>query len=219
MNLAALTRTEYTKHMLSCKKCGTISWQQRHEAVNNMLHKTLKYNGMTSVCNPRDFPLPGNSRGGPDQVITFQAQNIALDVAVTENDPETTFKVKMNKYEDFSLAHNFSILPFVTTIQGTLCHRTLSLLKQFWYYPFPDTLFRESLLLNFQFALVRGLKSGIDRFHIQNQNTSFPTLSPSLAPSSLATPHLTPSDLLPSLPSTTSSSPVMRDEELLSPTV
>lgn len=180
--LVHLSSTEYTKHILSCRTCGAKNFHNRHEAVNNMLHRTMKHHGLNSDLNPKNLPVPGNLKGGPDCVVGIQGTNYAIDVAITTNDPDVIFQTKLRQYTSFSSLHSFTTFPFVSTIYGTLSHRSVSILKHFWYYPYPNQDFREALLSNFQFALISGIKLGIDKFHAQEHLPSLPTPTPPLPP-------------------------------------
>jgi ribonuclease HI len=168
--LAHLRPEVYTRHMLTCKYCGAKNFHHRHEAINNMLQRTLKFHGYNTVLNPREFPIPGKTRGGPDLLVDVRSKTYAIDVAVTILDKaETIFARKMHHYKSFAETTKFITLPFVTTVNGSLCARTIELLKELWYYPYPDIDVREDLLSNFQFSLIRGIKIGIDLFHSQQK--------------------------------------------------
>ena len=170
LQLQSLSASDYFHHIMTCVSCAAKNWHHRHEEVNNMLHRTLRHHAVTSSLNPKDYPLPEKTKGGPDIVFWHAGETYSLDVAITQEDPEMIFQRKTKKYEQHIIRTKHILLPFVSSIFGTLCARTIALLKPLWYYPYPNNDFREALLTNFQFALIRGMIAGIKKFTFQNSD-------------------------------------------------
>ena len=135
-----------------------------------MLHKTLRFHGISSQLNPKGYPLPHKTKGGADLIVSHAGKVFAIDVAIAKEKlaTETTervdhvFNAKMRNYEEFHNLTNFTIVPFVLSVYGVLSPQTIELIKEWWKYPFVDLLLRDALFSNIQFALIRGLIFGHD---------------------------------------------------------
>jgi hypothetical protein len=68
-NVGTLDHVTLAAHLDSCHHCGTPIYDMRHESVVNAIVATFKYNSLIVESNPKDLPLPGKQRRGPDFVV------------------------------------------------------------------------------------------------------------------------------------------------------
>lgn len=168
LQLADLGRADYTNHVLSCSHCAACLFNMRHEQVNNMLHRTLKFHSVYSTLNPKDLPRPNNSRGGPDLVI-YNNDITAVDVSIclpheNFNSIQCRHNFKMRNYKEFSEKTTFKILPWVMSAYGSLSPQCIEAAKTLAHQIGSSSLFHD-LINNSIFALFRGQLQGIATLH------------------------------------------------------
>jgi len=173
---------DYTEHFLSCNHCGALAFILRHEHVAASLHKNFKWNGLYSQLNPKEYPIPGNSRGGPD-VVLFSRQVYAFDVAVVKPATEATttsslrsrFTAKLNHYSDFALTTGMVPTPFVMSVYGVVATDTVNRMTTISSgIKGGHHLFTE-IMVNAQFELLRGMFLGNKGLHARKNEKEIGT--------------------------------------------
>jgi hypothetical protein len=129
IELASLSRQAFSHHLDKCLHCGAPAFRLRHELTVQSIVSTCKYHGLICDSNPKDLPLPGKRRGGPDFVI-WGSRVFAGDVCITANKPSTVFGAKIRKYADFVQQTHATCLPFAMSNLGLIDPKTVSLLKE-----------------------------------------------------------------------------------------
>ena len=179
------TKFEFTQHMLSCPRCAGLTNHTRHEAVNNMLHKTLSYHSISHSINPKKLPIPGKTRGGADLLLfetTCSSTIYAIDVAIAKEkkDNESNdrsaliFARKLKHYEEYCLQTGQVAFPFVMSIYGVIFKKSLTLLKKALKNCLSSPFLLPDLISNVQFALIRGLRVGMMRTWARKQQDEDP---------------------------------------------
>ena len=163
----------FTRHSTTCQECVQAMIYARHEAVVDAIRKTNKFYGVpTHIPRITEFPLPDNSRGGPDIMIFGKEKGDAVDVTITTVDRvrpgekfssslKAVFDAKMRKYEGFQVATQYRIVPFVMSHVGIIARETRALTKQ-WSESAADHQFLFDLYNHVQIALI---KSQYDMFN------------------------------------------------------
>ena len=157
--------------MLSCQHCGPQWWQIRHEAVNNMLHKVLKFHSISSTLNPKGFPIPGKNKGGPDQII-YTYKTMAVDVSIAKTSSErykhdamrAREALKQKKYESFLKDTKFDLMTWVMDETGQHSTATQRIMKDL-AQTLSDTQLLHDALNYTTFELLKSTKRGIEALH------------------------------------------------------
>lgn len=127
VDIVSLDPQQFSSHIDSCLHCGAPSFHLRHECVVTVIGATFRYNGLVTEINPKDLPLPGKRKGGPDFVV-WGSPMFAGDVCTTCNKTITIFGAKETKYVHFCEATGAICFPFAMTSTGTIDHSTLEIL-------------------------------------------------------------------------------------------
>jgi hypothetical protein len=79
-NVQALSPPAFTKHFLTCRKCGPNHFNLRHKAVQDAMGRVLRFYNVTKKVEPK-IPVPGNKRGGSDLlVLTTKTYSVEYNV-------------------------------------------------------------------------------------------------------------------------------------------
>lgn len=181
VQLATLTPKEYTVHMLTCPTCAALGHHHRHEHVNNVIHRVLRFNGVVSTLNPKGYPLPNNTRGGADLFVTTE-QVDAVDVAIVRPDEfvslyttlTTRENTKYRDYRQFERDTSFNCVPFVMSVYGEHGSAAYEAAKR-WSMRSSSSTTLSDLLTYTQMELIRGLAAGIDLHHARSEATGVQT--------------------------------------------
>lgn len=144
------------KHIESCSSCGGIFFYLRHEKINNVIHKTFKYHNVPSECNPKDFPLPDNTRGGPDFLVFVGSKIYCGDVVVTKGKTGDAYRRKVRTYHSFCELTGFESFPFSISTAGKIDFKTISILKEIAMQSHSPFLLND-IVAHVQFELLRGM--------------------------------------------------------------
>jgi hypothetical protein len=109
--------TDIWMHSHTCVVCAAPANHVRHERCNFAVTNTLKFYGYTVQANPKDIPIPGKRKGGPDFVM-YAHENLAGDTAVTKNSLATRFQQKIRQYQRFKTASGMVIIPWIVSTSG-----------------------------------------------------------------------------------------------------
>lgn len=176
LHLESLTPEKYTDHILTCNHCGALQFVYRHERVNNVIHRILKFSGVTSVLNPKGLPLPDKTKGGADLTVMTMGKTQAVDVAITKNDSDFTVEsklkriemVKFRNYERFKRVTGFDIVPFVMSVYGEHGECARNAAKEWALMSASTTTFIDILTFT-QHELIRGIHNGLEMLHARVQ--------------------------------------------------
>ncbi|PHR97727.1 MAG: hypothetical protein COA68_12255 [Oceanobacter sp.] len=155
-NLKTMTPEKCFQHLESCSSCGGIFFHIRHEKINNVIHKTFRYHNVPSECNPPDFPLPDNSRGGPDFVVFVGSKVYCGDVVVTKNKTSTAYRKKVHTYQSLCDLTGFEPFPFAISTMGSIDFKSLEILKAIASVSASPFLVGD-LVAHAQFEMLRGM--------------------------------------------------------------
>ena len=184
-----MTRQEFTHHSLTCKQCVQAMLHARHEKVVVAIRRTNKFHGIaTHIPNTQEFPLPGNSRGGPD-IMIFGEGTDACDVTVSyvhqplpgqhyHDELRKRFLAKQHKYAQFRALTQYRIVPYVVSHLGIVGPDTRELVQQ-WKQLAADPQYLYDLFNNTQMAVVRSQYSMFDYFKNCNDKRMLAALSSS----------------------------------------
>jgi len=171
--LANLSPEDYTEHILSCTHCGAPHFHVRHEKVNSVLHRTLRFHGMVSVINPKDLPLPNHSKGGAD-IMVYADKIFAVDVCICKdesanaqtNSMSMIANEKFRNYRQFKEQTGAEIIPFALSIYGEFSTYAIDALKYWSRYCHSNSLFHDAIN-HCQCELLRGLMFGVSLLHLK----------------------------------------------------
>ena len=158
----------FTNHFLSCSTCNNTAIRVRHEKVNNVLHRTLKFYAVTSDLNPKHIPLPEKRKGGPD-LIVYAEKTYIIDVCVTkcrsgtstDTSNDRIYSDKQKKYSSFKDRWPaMKFVPFAMTVYGRISSRSLKDLEK-WKLLGGNNLIRD-ISDNVQAEMLRGMSQGYD---------------------------------------------------------
>jgi hypothetical protein len=168
VQLAVLQPAQFTEHILACRHCGAPHFFLRHDKVLKAIFRTICAFGGVCRLNPRDLPLPGNMRGGPD-ITVYMEKAFAGDVEVCKDKPDgatcdsikAAVSSKIRHYETFAKATAFSVLPIVWSIYCEPCDEFMTALHA-WseFLGAPALVFELRNLVACE--LLRGIKMGVD---------------------------------------------------------
>ena len=170
IQLATLAPQQYTEHFMSCVHCGASQFRLRHERVNNVLHKVLRYNAVTSTLNPKDLPLPDNDKGGPDLLVYTCDTADAVDVAVCRAGDDWTRKLKavetrkMTSYQGFGMLTSYRIVPWAMNVLGEFGAAAHQAAKK-WSHQSASSSTYSDLLTFSQMEMIRGIRNGYINLH------------------------------------------------------
>jgi hypothetical protein len=156
VDLSSFSPQQCLKHVESCCSCGGIFFHIRHENVNNVIQRTFKWHNIPCSLNPKDLPLPDNSKGGPDFVVHCGSDTYCGDVNVTKNNTGREFTRKVRTYESFCEFTSFTVFPFVLSSIGKVDFKSLEILKHIAQKTQSNMLVPD-MVANVQFELLRGL--------------------------------------------------------------
>jgi len=184
-----MTPEAFTHHSLTCKQCVQAMLHARHEKVVDAIRKTHRFHGIaTHIPNMHEFPLPGNTKGGPDIMIFGEGAD-ACDVTVSyvkqpapgehsHDELRKRFLEKMNKYESFRALSQYRIVPYVVSHLGIVSADTRKLVQQ-WRPLAADPQYLYDLFNNTQMAVVRSQYSMFNYFKNCNDKKMLASLSSS----------------------------------------
>lgn len=169
-DVGQLQSTEYTQHVFSCVHCGGMQFHIRHEKVNNVIHKILRYSGIVSILNPVGLPLPDRTKGGPDLLVNTDRID-AVDVAVTRTDEFSKNRLmkavtnqKFRAYKNFEQLTSYNIVPFVMSVYGEHGVEAVQAAKYWARASSSSTTFTDLLTFS-QMELIRGMHQGLSILH------------------------------------------------------
>ena len=137
-----LSGRQLVNHFDSCKTCGKVAWDLRHDRVCAVIVSALTFHNVAAKVVSHDFsdPLVGENRGGHDvSLYRPHGTTTRLDVAVvmcqstsyeTERRKNTRFVEKLNKYAETSIAEDSECIPFVLDTSGMICCRTVDVFQR-----------------------------------------------------------------------------------------
>lgn len=158
----AASPKERFDHWYSCNRCGSAGFHHRHEAVLTEAASTAKHHLVVFQKYPKNMPVPGKSKGGPDFLITQTKKTLVGDVAVTSHSTmSSVFSRKMTTYRTFSPRINALTLPFILNTRGTLSYKTARILRDVGIHE----AFIRDVSINTQCALIKSLASSYSRLN------------------------------------------------------
>jgi hypothetical protein len=154
----------------------------------NELVKTAKYHAVVAEANPRNMPVPGKTKGGPDFLFyagsTLNSSSFVGDVAISSSSRMgTVFGKKMRTYANFSPLINGVTLPFVMNTRGAICYKTMSILEKLHV----TKSFIIDVVINSQCALFKALAASFFRLSVRPSDDEFNSLSDNEIDESLGT--------------------------------
>jgi hypothetical protein len=173
---------EYTEHVLTCSSCGSRNFNLRHDAVVSAISNTLRFHGMANSTSRTDlskFPLPGNTKGGPDIIVHTNVLTV-VDVAVCklhkDRDEVSSIKSriqeKIKKYEKFTKSTSIQLVPAVMSIYGGICKEFQGVLQGWSSYARAESL-KFDVVNNMRCAVLRGLTKGVMLLHTKYEDDEF----------------------------------------------
>ena len=160
----AASPKERFAHWYSCNRCGSAGFHHRHEAVLTEAASTAKHHLVVFQKYPKNMPVPGKTKGGPDFLITQTKKTLVGDVAVTSNSTmSSVFSRKLATYQTFSPSLNALTLPFVLNTRGTLSHKTAQIMRDVGIHE----AFIRDVSINTQCALIKSLASSYSRLNVR----------------------------------------------------
>jgi ribonuclease HI len=166
--LETLSPDAFCSHIESCLSCGAKFFHTRHEAVNNVLHKTFRYHNICTEINPKDLPLPNNANGGPDFVLFLGSEVFAGDTVITCGRTSEVFARKIVKYREFAEATSFVSFPFAMNTCGQVDYGTLTILQKIQELSSSKRLVND-IVSNAQFELLKGMFCAYKVFKARGQ--------------------------------------------------
>ena len=160
--LSMLTPEEVCKHVDSCLACGAPAFHLRHESVVQCIGRTLKHLGVICDTNPKDLPLPGKRKGGPDFMIWTGEPPYAGDVCITSNRTSDIFNSKSRKYDEFCNINQAKCFPMAMSHTGVIDNSSLEILSQVANIHHEPRIF-DYISKYVQFACITGQAAGIVR--------------------------------------------------------
>jgi ribonuclease HI len=162
VNPNTMTPEQVCQHVDSCLSCGAPAYHLRHENVVMCIEKTLKKLSLIVESNPKDLPLPGKRKGGPDFVIWSSQPTLAGDVCITCNRTKTVFNNKIRKYSEFCEQTRSVCFPFAMTTLGEIDSSSLQKLSELAQLHDDRRIFNHVSRYS-QFACITGQAQGIIR--------------------------------------------------------
>lgn len=171
-DIASFDERQYTEHVLACSHCSAFHRYIRHENVVHTISRILRYNGVTCRSNPKDFPKPDRSKGGPD-ITVYTTKIYAGDVTVCkdESKPEyssslvAAYSRKIREYTTLRSATQLTIAPLVYSAYGYPFVSTIDFFKEWSSLSDTPLLCLRNLILFTQSALLRGTCLGLINLH------------------------------------------------------
>lgn len=155
-------------HFLSCNRCGAGGFHTRHEQVLKVFKRTCDFHSHVCEENPKNLPVPGKSKGGPDFILLAKSSLVG-DVRIAKaRRLKACYTLKVNQYKQFSPAMNAMTLPFVMSTTGTFFRDTLAILKQ----QLPSQMVTD-IILNCQFSLFKAMSSSYARLSVKASDKEF----------------------------------------------
>jgi hypothetical protein len=173
--LSDMSPVQYTNHMGLCGHCSM--WSFRHDRVVSTIASSCRWHSTYVVQNPKDMPLVGAEKGGPDALV-YLDKIYAVDVSVARDatdvadryglsNMDTRFGVKTRKYEAFKQVSGFEILPFCMSVLGIVSERSIGILHQACQRMKKMDLLRD-ILRHTQFDLIRAMYSARQMLHARS---------------------------------------------------
>lgn len=161
-NLVELSKSEFTRHVLSCRHCATPGWNHRHDNVATAITKTLRFHNISATWEPK-MPLPGNERGGPD-VRFAVTEPIILDVAVCGDENPKSMSNTMDakeagKRRKYSQVKDFKFIPFVMSIYGGVNESAVNEFKRYGQI-LRDSSLVHDIMNNTTIQMIKGMMTG-----------------------------------------------------------
>jgi len=164
-DIGEMDRLHFTNHVISCCHCAAPAYHIRHEKVVYVLARTLRFHGIIATANPQGFPIPGNTRGGPD-LMMYGRETHAIDVAVSkeklggnlESALQAVYLGKKADYKTYATLTHHTVTPFVLSIYGDFHRATLDFIGDLKL----STEGRYDIMANVQCELIVGMKQGFD---------------------------------------------------------
>jgi hypothetical protein len=159
--LQMLSAEDFTNHIFSCVACGTHGWKLRHEKVLHAAARVCQFYGIYCKANPREYPNPGNTKGGCDALVST-TKCWGVDVAVVKPDHlVTAYNKKLETYEEFEALTTFQTFPMILSIHGDIYVRTLELLEEWKSYCGVGNVFLHDFSVIVTAELMRGIHHGL----------------------------------------------------------
>jgi ribonuclease HI len=170
-DLITLSSHDYCEHINTCRHCGSSNFKLRHDYVVTALCRTLRFHGITATSNPRDLPLPGNEKGGPDAIVHTNCMQ-AIDVAISKihkgkdeiASMKARIRAKIKKYIRFKASTGIDVIAAVMSIYGSISSEFEKLLQAWAVYNRSATL-KEDIENNIRCALLKGMANGVNLLH------------------------------------------------------
>lgn len=145
------------KHLHSCRQCAPLLAWHRHEQTNAVMHWTFYKQGFVSSINPKDLPVPGKKRGGPDFILWVHPTPLAGDIAVTHNSTSVRYSQKIRHYRNFSMQHGYVTLPWILSTAGYVNDNSVNAIKLL------NSKLKHELVNNSVCAMMKGQYEGFKR--------------------------------------------------------
>jgi len=157
--------------MNTCLHCGALARHIRHEKVVGIQAKTFRFHYFAAQANPRGYPCPEKTRGGPDELLYHSAGIDAIDVTIVKQSSldkqdrmQAAYSRKVRNYSNFIQSTTFTCVPFVMSHLGAIHPQTLERMR-FWAADAGNHQLFFDLCHNSQMEVIRGTYQGHQSLH------------------------------------------------------
>jgi hypothetical protein len=151
-------------HWFSCTRCGSAACHYRHRLVLEAYCRTAHFHGSACQIEPKNMPVPGKLKGGPDFLHSGKHGMLVGDVRISKQRRlRGAFNVKLAQYDHFSKRMNGITFPFIMSAHGSIFADTLRILWQ----NCPSKQEAVDIIINTQFALFRALSASYSQLSVR----------------------------------------------------